>query len=335
MSLTPNFGFNIPTGTDTVNLLTQCYPNFTSLDGILQAIKESGVSTATQTKAGTVHQLVRTVTDCNVFRFVATANYVAGDTFTVDGSPVTATAVDGTSLNTGAFVINQNVLCVINGSVLTILVSGSASTSATDVTYNNTGSGLTASNVQDAIDELVGDIPTSFAASAITYDNSGSGLSATDVQDAIDELASGCVGSDHGMYELWKNATPTAAFVPATITISGFDNTEYDSVEFELAFYSPENSGEVIRRLTVDVLSGTPKVITMQHQEIGLTGASTGKIKLATRDYTVSLSGTTLTIDVGSASLYYVTSLGTLPTATTDNNYLLPTRILGLKHNTI
>ena len=63
---------------------------------------------------------------------------------------------------------------------------------ASAITYDNTSSGLTADDVQDAIDELKSDIPSipsSYAASAITYDNTSSGLTADDVQDAIDETA--------------------------------------------------------------------------------------------------------------------------------------------------
>lgn len=155
---TPNFGFNIAEGTDTVNLLTQCYPNFTSLDSILQAIKETGVTTAVATKTGTNFAVVRTDTDCNFFRFVATANYAAGDTFTVDGVAVTATTAAGTALPSGAFVINQSVIAVLNSSVLTVLIGGASTIDADDVSYDNSGSGLTASDVQAAIDEIVGDV---------------------------------------------------------------------------------------------------------------------------------------------------------------------------------
>ena len=59
---------------------------------------------------------------------------------------------------------------------------------ANAVTYDGTESGLSATNVQSAIDELAGDIPTSLAASAITYDNTTSGLTADDAQEAIDEV---------------------------------------------------------------------------------------------------------------------------------------------------
>ena len=161
MTTTPNYSFTIAEGTDTVNLLTQSYPNFTSLDSILKAIEDTGITTSVATKVGTVFQIVRTNTDLPVMRFVATANYAAGDTFTVDGVSVTATAMNGTALPAGAFVINQSVEAILNGSVLTIVgVAGATSLDAEDVTYDNTGSGLTATDVQDAIDELVTDAGT-------------------------------------------------------------------------------------------------------------------------------------------------------------------------------
>ena len=194
MQYTPNFNFMIAEGTDTVNLLTQCYPNFTNLDTILQAIKEAGVTEAVTTKVGTVHNIVRNVADCNVIRWVNTANYAAGDTFTVDGTPVTATTMDGQSLPAGAFVINQSCLAILNGTVLTFVGgAGSSTVAAEDVTYDNSGSGLTATDVQAAVDELAAR-PVVAAAEDVTYDNTVSGLTATDVQAAIDELASASAG---------------------------------------------------------------------------------------------------------------------------------------------
>ena len=167
MSLTPNFGMNIPDTLDIVNLLTQCYPNFTLLDGVLQAIKESGVTTASETKSGTTHQLVRTVPACSVLRFTATSNFVTGDSFTVDGTPVTAVAVNGTSLQTGDFVINSNVIGIVVGAVLTLFAGGNSAPDASDVTYDNTGSGLSANDVQAAIDELASGVEAVAAASLV------------------------------------------------------------------------------------------------------------------------------------------------------------------------
>ena len=57
---------------------------------------------------------------------------------------------------------------------------------AEGLSYDNTDSGLTADNVQSAIDEIVTDIPTT--AEDIGYDNTDSGLTADNVQGAIDEL---------------------------------------------------------------------------------------------------------------------------------------------------
>ena len=62
---------------------------------------------------------------------------------------------------------------------------------ASEISYDNTESHLTASNVQAAIDEVVTEIGsiTSPDASDVTYDNTDSGLTADDVQSAIDEVA--------------------------------------------------------------------------------------------------------------------------------------------------
>lgn len=57
-----------------------------------------------------------------------------------------------------------------------------------DVTYDGTTSGLSATNVQSAIDEVAGDIGD-LDGSDIAYDNTASGLTADDVQEAIDEVA--------------------------------------------------------------------------------------------------------------------------------------------------
>lgn len=62
---------------------------------------------------------------------------------------------------------------------------------ADNISFDNTGSGLSATDVDEAIKELESDIPeipSSYAASAVTYDNTQSGLSSNNAQDAIDEV---------------------------------------------------------------------------------------------------------------------------------------------------
>ena len=70
-------------------------------------------------------------------------------------------------------------------------ISGSGASVASEVSYDNTTSELSATNVQDAIDELKSDInniPIIDNASDVNYDNTESQLEATNVQNAIDEL---------------------------------------------------------------------------------------------------------------------------------------------------
>lgn len=64
---------------------------------------------------------------------------------------------------------------------------------ASRISYDDTTSGLSATDVQAAIDEIVSDIPTipaTYDADDIVYDNTTSGLTATNAQSAIDEVAS-------------------------------------------------------------------------------------------------------------------------------------------------
>jgi len=63
---------------------------------------------------------------------------------------------------------------------------------ASDITFDNTGTGLTSTDVQAAIVEVKNDIPTvpdHYTATDITYNNAASGLTSVNAQGAIDELA--------------------------------------------------------------------------------------------------------------------------------------------------
>ncbi|MBO5956000.1 MAG: hypothetical protein J6Q39_00420 [Bacteroidales bacterium] len=326
MSLTPNYSFIIPTGSDAVNLLTQCYPNFTSLDSILKPIQESGVTVATDTKVGTVHQLVRTDSSCNMFRFIATGNYASGDTFTVDGASVTATAMDGTSLPAGAFVINQSVVCILNNLVLTVLIAGKTSSiAASDVTYDNTVSGLTATNAQDAIDEL-------HESDHIAYDNTVSGLTATDVQNAIDELASSSPGAEHGLFELWANPAPTTAFATQTVVLNSFNSSKFDAIEVEWATLASEVYGVDVNRYEKSALVGG--VLSSTKISMSLS-TGTGKLAESIRNliFTLDVPNQTLSIEFGSGQVATLNTYGSAPTTTSNDAILIPVRILGLIHN--
>lgn len=148
MTTTPHYGFNIVEGTDLVNPLTQLNPNFTSLDTELYGISVDAVGTATEVVSGGVHALTRAGATRPAFRFTATGDFQANDTFSVDGVSVTAKTVSGAAIPAGAYVTGSNVLGVLNGTDLTLYVSDVKTYTASDIAVTGGGS------VQDFIDNL-------------------------------------------------------------------------------------------------------------------------------------------------------------------------------------
>lgn len=146
---TTNYGFNISEGTDLVNLLTDIFPNFEDIDTDLKAVSDEAVGNATELLTGTVHALTRADSDRDVIRFTATANFTAGETFTIDGAQVTALTPDGQPLATGSYIIGSEVFAILKGTLLTVFVSPAKAKDADlldghDSSYFATSSDLTA-----------------------------------------------------------------------------------------------------------------------------------------------------------------------------------------------
>lgn len=176
MTTTTNYGYNIVEGTDIVNPLTQFNPNFTAIDGNLKGVSDKTVDTASCIKTGTLHAVTRSDTDKDIFKFTATGNWNTGDTMSVDGVSVSVFLPDGTAPQTGAYVINTEVLAIINGTRVTLFASPNIDPAASSVSYDNTASGLTANNAQDAIDEVNAKI------------NAVKGLAYVDITDNTDSI---------------------------------------------------------------------------------------------------------------------------------------------------
>lgn len=170
MQYTNHYNLNLPEGSDIVNPLVQDNPNYTAIDSALYANKVRVVGNATEVKSGTVHAITRSDADIDVMRFTSTGDWIAGDTMTVDGTPVTVYLPSGTAPLTGAYVINSEVIAALNGSRVTLYTGGVSTLDADDVTYDNTSSGLTATDAQAAIDELNTNIGT-VAGDVSTLDN--------------------------------------------------------------------------------------------------------------------------------------------------------------------
>lgn len=210
MTNTTNYNLILAEGTDLVNYLTQTNPNFSSLDTIIKGVSDATVTTATEVTSGTAHAITRTLPDANVIRFTATSNWVLGDTMTIDGTPVTVVKPNGTNLQTGDYVIGAEVLGVLRATQFTVFIGGASSLDAQDVTYDNTVSGLSASDVQAAIDEEASAINTiNSNLSSMAYYNQGSRVDLSNTSSANAYVAP----SDGYVYVV--NAGSNTGFVSA------------------------------------------------------------------------------------------------------------------------
>ena len=176
---TTNYGYNISEGTDLVNPLTDIFPNFTAIDGDLKAVSDTAITTATELKTGTVHALTRADADRDAIRFTATANFTAGETFTVDGVQVTALTTSGEALTTGAYIIGSEVFAILKGTLLTMFVSQNITDADTldghDSTYFATDSDM------DQAQQDISDLSTKVGTAVLT-------TTAQDCSGAINEI---------------------------------------------------------------------------------------------------------------------------------------------------
>ena len=164
MQTTSNYGYKVVEGTDSpVNIQNDIAPNFTDIDTDLKAVSDSAITTATHVLSGGVHALTRADADRSTIIFTATGDMTTGDTFTVDGVSVTARLVNGEALQTGSFKINNTVMATLVGTILNVNAINPVtvpSPAASAVSYDNTTSGLTATDVQNAIDEVDASLDT-------------------------------------------------------------------------------------------------------------------------------------------------------------------------------
>lgn len=191
-----HYNLNLAEGTDLVNPLTIDVPNYQNIDNIMFANEQAGVGTATELKSGTIHAITRANTNRNVFKFKSTSIFLAGDTFTVDGSTVTALYPDGSSLKERCFIVGSEVLCLLDGSQLTVLTNYIQS--ATDVPFDDTNVSYTANNVQTAIENAS-------TASGTEY---SSGVSVKNKIDGITKLS--IAANQYTSYQLAFGALETA-----------------------------------------------------------------------------------------------------------------------------
>ena len=154
MTNTTYYNLNIVEGTDIVNPLTVDNPNYEKIDEVMHDNAVSGVTMATEIANATVHAITRENSECAVIRFIATSEWKAGDTVTVDGVPVTALLPSGETLPDGAYVINANVLCILTGTNLTVYVERKKINDASDIKYNDTNVAAAITNLNTSLNAM-------------------------------------------------------------------------------------------------------------------------------------------------------------------------------------
>ena len=134
MNQSTNYNFNLPEGTDLVNPLTQLIPNWSNLDTILKGVQDATFQNATETVALGVHAITRLNPDAKLLKWIATANFEAGDTFTIDGISTPAALPSGESLGDDAYIAGAVVIAALNAdeSALTVFVTSGAVAVASD-----------------------------------------------------------------------------------------------------------------------------------------------------------------------------------------------------------
>ena len=68
MNQSTNYNFNLPEGTDLVNLLTQLIPNWSSLDTLLKGVENQAFTNCTEVVALGVHAITRINADGKILK---------------------------------------------------------------------------------------------------------------------------------------------------------------------------------------------------------------------------------------------------------------------------
>lgn len=122
MTNTTHYGLNIAEGTDNYNHLTVDNPNYQKIDTQMYTNAQAGVPLVTMSLQENTIAITRPsgYEGANMFRFVSSVNYNQSYTWTVDGTSVTPSMPNGGALPSQAFIIGSMVLCVLNGTALTV-----------------------------------------------------------------------------------------------------------------------------------------------------------------------------------------------------------------------
>lgn len=214
MNQSTNYNFNLPEGTDLVNLLTQLIPNWSDLDTILKGVENQAFTNCTEVTTLGVHAISRTNSEGKILKWVATSNFTAGETFTVDGNVVAASTPAGATLATGAYVTGSIVIAALNSdeSAMTIFVSGT--------------------NVATDSERLGGELPSYYAKDS---DMDIAEQAITDLDNLMGTTSISAIGDGTvtGAISSIKSALPGKVLSNDTVAISSGIGTLSNTLTFE------------------------------------------------------------------------------------------------------
>lgn len=121
MPNTTNFNLPYPEGNEIYNPLITEPVAMPIIDGQMRDNQLAGIQEASHVKQGSNHALTLAVAGSTRFVFIASDDFVTGDTFTVDGQDVTVRVPNGEAPKTDCFKINSAVVCVLDSGILTLL----------------------------------------------------------------------------------------------------------------------------------------------------------------------------------------------------------------------
>ena len=218
MNTTTNYGLKTYQSGDYFNPLTVENANIEAIDTDMKAIDDKTIGRATELVSQGVHAITLFDEDCKTFKFVATANYTAGETFTVNGIQANAYTPSGSALTTNAYVTGSVIIGSLNSdnTAITFYVSGSAT-------------------ADDAL-RLGGELPSYYATQSdmtnaeTDITNLKNQAGNTSIVGIGDGTLTGAVSTiNQNLTELqgdllWTNLNPTSALTATTVNI---DLTDY------------------------------------------------------------------------------------------------------------
>ena len=218
---TPTISLPLFIGTDKPAWLTDWNGAMNTIDNAIATLQaaESGTATSLAALSQSLTALSGTV-DQHTTSLQTLTTAVSGNTGSIN--TINSLIGNGEPTTTDKTIIGA--INELHEDIQEIAPSGGVA--ADDVSYDNQTSGLTATDVQAAIDELAQGAGGTVEADDVVYDNTSSGLTATNVQAAIDEVNDKIVVSGYECTKL-NSATVTLS---GTVTVADFSG--YDAVMF-------------------------------------------------------------------------------------------------------